>query len=99
MPAGRPMSRTSRAPASINCASASKTVRALRPGRHRQHGEIGIRGEGFGDARLVEWRRDHEEKIIGLGQGIEHMREFVKIEFVAASQPAENEAARPDRGE
>ena len=60
---------------------------ALRPGGHRQHGEIGFRGKCFGDAILIERRRNHEQKIIGLGQGIEHMRKFMNIWLGIAANP------------
>ena len=59
----------------------------MRPGGHRQHDKIGFSGECFGEDIFAERRRDHKEKIIGLGQGIEHMSEFMKIELAVSPNP------------
>ena len=47
----------------------------------------GFSGECFGEDIFAERRRDHKEKIIGLGQGIEHMSEFMKIELAVSPNP------------
>src|ERR1700730_12192163 len=58
---------------------------AARPSGRRQQDDIGLRGEGPGDAVLVESRRDHHDEIIDPGQGIDHICEFVKIQLAVAS--------------
>ena len=58
---------------------------AARLSLSRQQDDIGFRGEGFGDAVLVERRRDRDDEIIDPDQGMEHICEFVKIQLGVAT--------------